>query len=159
MAIGDNIGKDGELHVVVTPSQPPAKVAQIMGKTSGGVPIEMHATATGLADSFTPSSYDADLTMDGTAQSVALVSGARRLTIVNRGVTTEAIRVVFGTSASNAEANLTIAGSLATTGFYWPAIADLPEMLRIGVPDGMTHYAIANAVSGDTQLVSVNQAV
>jgi len=109
---------------------------------------------------FKPSQYDADLTMDGSAQAVALASGVTRVRFVNRGVTTEAIRVAFGTSAANAQANLTIVSGAATTGEWIGAAADQynPEYMP-GVPANATHYAVANAVLGDTQVVSITQGV
>lgn len=139
MSLGQYVSIDGDLEIEIGSTLPPAKVVHEIG--------------------FTPISYDADLTMDGTAQSVALVTGAQKLVIINRGVTTEAIRVAFGASASAAETALGIAGGLAVTGFYWPAIADLASSLEIGVPFGSTHYAIANAVASDTQIVSITQGV
>ena len=80
---------------------------------------------TGLKSSFfTPSQYDADLTMDGTAQTGAIATGATKIQFVNLGATTEAIRVAFGTSALDAGNNLTIAAAAATTGYYIPAEAE-----------------------------------
>ena len=111
---------------------------------------------------FTPSSYDADLTMDGTAQSEALATGTRKIKVGNLGATTEAIRVAFGTSALDAEGNLTIDGTArATTGHYIPALADAgSEAFQVlGVPALATHYAIANAVALDTQTVTVTQGI
>lgn len=114
---------------------------------------------------FTPSSYDADLTMNGTAQSGALASGvARGLGAVyfgNLGATTEAIRVAFGTSAADAEGNLTISAAAATTGHYIPALADggANAFQILGVPANATHYAVANAVAADTQTVTVTQGI
>lgn len=116
-------------------------------------------------DSFKPSQYDADLTMNGTAQSVALASGVSlgngRIYVANRGATTEAIRVAFGTSAANAEANLNIAAGAATTGHYIGAAADVGSQSAqiLGVPALATHYAVANAVAADTQVVSITQGV
>ena len=110
---------------------------------------------------FTPSSYDADLTMDGTAQSVALATGVTKVYFGNLGATTEAIRVAFGTSALDAEGNLNIAAAAATTGHYIPAAADggANAWQILGVPAQATHYAVANAVAADTQVVTVTQGV
>jgi hypothetical protein len=110
-------------------------------------------------DVFTPSQYDADLTMDGTAQSVALATGASKLRIVNTGATTEDIRLVFGSSASAAETNLGIAAAAATTGMVIQPEADGVGTVVIGVPSGATHYAVANAVASDTQVVNVTQGI
>lgn len=114
-----------------------------------------------VMDGFRPVSYDANLTMDGTAQSVALAStvasGCGRVHVVNTGATTEAIRFAFGTSAANAEAGLTIAASAATTGFYIPAAAEGGKPETLGVPSYATYYAVANAVASDTQVVAVTQ--
>lgn len=113
-----------------------------------------------VIDAFRPSSYDADLTMDGTAQSVAIATGAARLRITNRGATTEAIRVAFGTSAANAESNLNIAAAAATTGVYIGAAVDnYPASILLGIPANATHFAVANAVASDTQVVSIEQGV
>ena len=118
-------------------------------------------------DGFKPSQYDADLTMNGTAQAVALASGVSlgdgRIHVVNRGATTEAIRIAFGTSAANAQSNLNMttdgAPERATTGFYLPSIADSDGWIILGVPALATHYAVANAVDSDTQVVSITQGV
>jgi hypothetical protein len=116
-----------------------------------------------MREGFKPSQYDADLTMNGTAQAVALASGVSlgdgRIHVVNRGATTEAIRVAFGTSAANAQANLNISAAAATTGYYIPAIADGIGEAVLGVPALATHYAVANAVAADTQVVSITQGV
>lgn len=108
---------------------------------------------------FVPSTYSADLTMDGTAQSGAIATGAKKIQFCNLGATTEAIRVAFGTSASEAEGNLNIAAAAATTGYYIPAAADAgsQSVAVLGVPPSATYYAVANAVAADTQKVTVNQ--
>lgn len=116
------------------------------------------------ANPFVPSSYDVDLTMNGTAQGVALATGVKngggKIRIVNRGATTEAIRVAFGTSEANAEANLAISAAAATTGYWIGTAADGHKAeVILGVPADATHYAVANAVASDTQVVSVTQGV
>lgn len=110
---------------------------------------------------FIPSSYDTDLTMDGTAQGVAIATGATKIQFANRGATTEAIRVAFGTSELDAEGNLNIAAAAATTGYYIPAAADggSQSVIVLGIPAAATHYAVANAVAADTQTVSVTQGI
>ena len=108
---------------------------------------------------FTPSSYDTDLTMDGTAQGVALASDVAVIRIVNRGATTEGIRVAFGTSETDAEGNLTISAGAATTGLFIPSPADGDGTVLLGVPATATHYAIANDTASDVQIVSVTQGV
>lgn len=121
--------------------------------------------ATHSLDGFKPSQYDTDLTMDGTAQSVALATGVSlgggRVQFSNLGATTEAIRVAFGTSAANAESNLNIAAAAATTGHYIGAAADVGAQSSqiLGVPDLATHYAVANDVAADVQVVSVTQGI
>lgn len=115
---------------------------------------------------FKPSQdYISDLTMDGTAQSVALATGVKlgagNVEIFNQGATTEAIRYAFGTSAANAEANLTISAAAATTGIIVPAYADYANQCRVivGVPLNATHIAIANDTASDTQAVQLIQGV
>lgn len=115
-----------------------------------------------VAEAFKPSSYDADLTMDGTGQAIALASGVKlgegRVRVVNQGVTTEAIRVAFGTSSANAIANLGIAGALAVTGLWIGAAADgFDADIILAVPRTATHLAVANAVVSDTQVVNFTQ--
>ena len=114
-----------------------------------------------LPNTFIPSQYDTNLTMDGSAQSVVLATGVTKVYFANQGAVTEAIRVAFGTSAANAEANLNIAGGLATTGHYIPAAANAGSQSAqtLGVPTLATHYAVANAVAADTLVVSVTQGV
>lgn len=127
-----------------------------------GAPIPV--TIRGDGGAFVLSSYDVDLTMDGTAQAVALATGVKegagRVRIVNRGATTEDIRVAFGDSQSAAETALTISSSRATTGLWIGSAADgyQSEMI-LGVPATATHLAVANATASDTQTVSVTQGV
>jgi len=113
-------------------------------------------------DAFKPSQdYISDLTMDGTAQAIAIATGASRITIFNQGVTTESIRYAFGTSQANAEANLTIAAAAATTGIIIQPYADFSDLCYqlIGIPSLATHVAIANNVASDTQAVQIVQGV
>ena len=127
--------------------------------------VDVTGGAAHTMDGFKPSQYDADLTMNGTAQSVALATsvslGSGRVRVVNLGATTEAIRFAFGTSAANAEANLTHVTNLATTGLYIPSNVDAPGagIVILGVPALATHYAVENAVAADVQVVSVTQGV
>lgn len=108
---------------------------------------------------FTPLQYDADLTMDGTGQAVALAAGARSLLIYNQGATTEDLRVAFGASSAAAITALTVSGSRATTGLYMPAAVDNVAFgaVKLGVPNGATHYAMANATASDVQVVTITQ--
>jgi len=110
---------------------------------------------------FTPSSYDADLTMNGTAQTGALATGATKVQFGNLGATTEAIRVAFGTDAADAALNLTIVAAAATTGYYIPASAEggANAFAVLGRPKLATHYAVANAVALDVQVVTVTQGI
>jgi hypothetical protein len=112
-----------------------------------------------ILNDFTPNAYDADLTMDGTAQSLALKNDTTVVDIYNHGATTEDIRVAFGASAAAAETNLTIATGAATTGYIIPPEGDNIEhcRMRLGVPSGSTHVAVANAVATDVQVVSIAQ--
>jgi len=114
--------------------------------------------AVSKGSSFSPGSYFPDLTMDGTGQALALATGTLKLKVVNRGVTTESIRVAFGTSSANAIANLTITTGAATTGDYIASSADQGDGTIIyGVPANATYFAVANAVAADTQVVSITQ--
>ena len=110
---------------------------------------------------FIPSSYTGNLTMDGTAQVEALATGVRKVQIANLGVTTEAIRVAFGTDATDAGDNLTIVSTAATTGYYIPAAAEggSQSVVVLGVPALATHIAVCRAVTADTQSVAVTQGV
>ena len=126
------------------------------------MPGSVHATdqyGRTLKPDFTPSQYDTDLTMNNTAQGVALATSASKLFIINGGATGKAIRVAFGTSEGNAGDNLTIVSGAATTGHYIPSPADGYGSCVLGVPAGATHYAVANAVAGDTQVVYITQGV
>ena len=124
------------------------------------VPVNVRNGGLQAHTSFIPSQYDADLTMDGTAQSVALATGTTKLRVVNKGATTEDIRIAFGTSSANAEANLTIAAAAATTGMLIVPPVDGGSPFEIlGVPANATHYAVANAVASDTQVVNLTQGV
>jgi len=110
---------------------------------------------------FTPSNYEPDFTMDGTAQSAAIASGASRLRVNNQGGTGEHIRIAFGATAAEAEENLTITTGAATTGHFIAANSNGNGTVSedIGIPANAGFYAIANAVAGDTQAVSVTQGV
>ena len=65
--------------------------------------------------------------------------------------------MAYGISAADAEVNLGIDAAAATAGDYWPAMVDAQPADPLGVPDLMTHAAIANAVAGHTQTVAVTQ--
>jgi hypothetical protein len=136
---------------------------RIQGEDANGVVQEQGFVGDSpkVHSGFIPSSYDPDLTMDGTAQSGALATGATKVQFCNLGATTEAIRVAFGSTALIAEANLTIAAAAATTGYYIPALADAGSgaCVTLTVPSVATHYAVANAVATDVQVVTVNQGV
>lgn len=126
----------------------------------GAIDHEFTNKAANVVDrGFTPLQYDADLTMDGTGQAVALHADARSIQVYNQGATTEDIRVTFGASSAAAITALGISGGLAVTGFYMPAAADDVTMgsFKFGVPAGATHYAIANATVSDTQVVTITQ--
>lgn len=137
----------------------------VSDKDGRRVDVGNRGDAAKTSDGFIPSQYDADLTMDGTAQSVALATGVKlgagRVYFANQGATIETIRVAFGTDAANAEANLNIAGGLATTGHLIGAAADVGSQSAqiLGVPTFATHYAVANAVNGDIQGVAITQGV
>ena len=113
---------------------------------------------------FTPSQYATKLTMDGTAQVVALATGTTKLFIVRTGTTTQDTLVAPGTSSANAETNLGLTGgpptTHATTGeIYIPSPADGYGSVVIGVAEDTTHVAVANATSGDAHVVWVMQGV
>ena len=113
-------------------------------------------------DIFTPSSYDTDITIvAGTTQYGALATGTKKVRFFNRSATTHDARVVFGTSQADALANLTVAGGLATTGYYLPAMADAGSAADkvLGVTDGNTHYAVLNATAAKTPTVAITQGV
>lgn len=131
----------------------------------GGYWAPNKGTADGAAlvrpSAFIPADLSDNLTMNNTAQFIALSADTTKLQITNLGATTEAIRVAFGTSEATAEDNLTIVANAATTGYYIPAIADAgaAAIREIGAPSGSTHVAICNAVAADTQTVLVVQGV
>lgn len=113
-------------------------------------------------DGFAPAQDDIqDLTMDGTAQVVTLPTGCKlgagKVRVYNQGATTEDIRIAFGTSSANAEANLTISGARATTGIVIDPYADVGILClqEFRVPANATHLAVANATAADTQAVQV----
>lgn len=111
-----------------------------------------------VTETFRPSVYAADLTMNGTAQVVAIATGATKLRVSNRGATGKAIRLAFGTSSSEAAANLAVVAAAATTGTYIAAPADgFQGSHIIGIPALATHFAVANAVAADVQVVSIEQ--
>lgn len=132
----------------------------------GSIFVQTHdATGAGFVSDtgFKPSQdLISDLTMNGTAQTVALSSSTRRVVIWNQGATGEVVRYAFGTSQANAEANLTISAAAATTGIKIPAFANFGVMCNtgpIGKPTLATHIAVANAVATHVQLVQIIQGV
>lgn len=137
----------------------PTNHSLLFGVDAAGVPTTLKVNSSGLLatdSSFIPSIYAADLTMNGTAQVVAIASGATKLRVFNRGVTTEAIRLAFGANSSEAQANLTIVAAAATSGLYIPAPIDGHQGAQIiGIPKNATHFAIANALAADVQVVSI----
>ena len=126
------------------------------GYNSAGYPIRK------TISEFVISNYtDTTLTMDNTAQGIALATGATKIQFINTGATTEAIYVAFGTSELDAESNLTHSSDHATTGYYIGSMADYgaAAIQTLSVPAGSTHYAVENAVAGDVQVVKINQGV
>lgn len=109
----------------------------------------------------TPGTYSADLTMDADGESLALADGTKKVYIVNQGVTTEDLRVAFGTTAADAITNLAIVAAAATTGYYLPSNVDVPNagIVTLGVPSGANFIACAPGTAGDTQAVSIVQGV
>jgi len=130
-------------------------------KAPVGVSVAVDSEALRASDGFRPVAYDADRVMNGTAQGFALDAavslGQGRLYVVNTGAATEAVRIAFGTSELDAEANLTHSTNRATTGVYLHAPADGPGAILLGVPSDATHYALENAFAADTQTVVVTQ--
>jgi len=146
------------------------KVTDIVYETDTGDKYEYRGSTAGYRfvkdsspEGFAPAQDDIqDLTMDGTAQVIALSAGVKlgagKVVIFNQGATTESIRYAFGTSSANAAANLTISAAAATTGILVPAYADYGLLCRtdpIRIPALATHLAVANAVAADTQAVQV----
>ena len=114
----------------------------------------------GGGGTFTPSQdFISDLTMNGTAQAIALDSATSGVTVWNQGATTEDIRYAFGTSAANAQAGLTHVTNRATTGVIVPAYSDYAQLcfVTVKVPSNATHIAVENAVASDTQAVQLVQ--
>lgn len=115
---------------------------------------------------FIPSSYDTDITIvAGTAQYGALATGVKlgggKVRFLNRSATTHDARVVFGISEADCLANLNVAGGLATTGYYLPAMADggsASEMV-LTVPALATHYGVLNATASKTPTVAITQGI
>jgi len=107
---------------------------------------------------FTPSSYDADITANNTAQGGALATGVKlgggMLYVYNKG--TGNVRLTFGTSQTNADDNLNIAANAATTGILIPAGVWIPP---ISVPYLSTNYSTLNDVAEETPVFEVNQGV
>lgn len=109
------------------------------------------------------SSYTPDLIMSATGTAFALATGiklgAGGVKVTNLGVTTEAIRVAFGTSEADALLNLTIVAGAATTGDYLPSNVDVPgagvEKYRAGKLD--THCAVGPAVAGKINAVAISE--
>lgn len=111
-------------------------------------------------EAFRPSSYQTDLTMDGTGQPVALATGASKVRISNKGATTQAIRLAFGIDAADAVNNLNIVAGAATTGVFIGSPADgYPGSEMIGAPADATYFAVANAVIAGTPVISLEQGV
>lgn len=103
--------------------------------------------------------YVEDLVMDDTAQSVAIPSGTKAITIFNEGAATETIRCAFGVgvNGSDAESYLTHDTDHATTGIKVPSIADSEFhcLFESRKPALATHVAVENAVAGDRQAVQI----
>lgn len=110
-------------------------------------------------DGFIPKTYSLDLVMNGTGLATALTLVGGRIRVVNRGATTEDIKIAFGASSALAITALGIAGSRALTGLFIPAHTQGLATAILGVPEGATHYAVANATASDTQTVSITQGI
>ena len=124
------------------------------------LPISPGPGAPATTTSFTLSSYsDTALTMDDTAQGVALATGATKIQVTNTGATGLTCQLAFGTTELDAEGNLNIAGGGSTTGALILPAVDGAGSYVFGVPALATHYAIANTDTGETPVVYIAQGV
>lgn len=133
-----------------------------------GATTDWHPIGRNSGGLIAPSAYQADLTMGNDPQTIALATGVKLgggvFEVLNKGVSGEGIRFTFGTSAANAEANLTITGTgataVATTGDWVGSVADgyNPRLAR-QVPSNATHVSVMRDTGGDTQSVSTMQGV
>lgn len=140
------------------------------GTPEGTVFVHVKDDDTARNRKFKPSDYVTALTMNGTAQVITLATGVAlglgTVDIYNKGPTTAAIKVAFGISSADAQANLGLTGVApnvyASTGQYEiPTFADAGTLCReqLSVPALATHMAVANAAAGTTAPVSVAQGV
>lgn len=142
----------------------PALATHIAVAHGATVETAVVSTSQQIRKRFKPSCYAADIAMNGIAQAIPLAVGiklgAGLVRITNRGTAGEAIRVAFGATASEAEANLSMSDGASTDGFYIGSAFDENEpTMLLPVRSDATHIALANAVAGDTPAVSVEQGI
>jgi len=103
---------------------------------------------------FKPSSYESRITTDGIGKTIALSSDATAVRVTNLDATNFAV-VAFGTSASNAIANLTVAGAIGTTG----EVILVSSEKTLGIPVLATHIALITGVNATTPILNIVQGV
>jgi hypothetical protein len=120
---------------------------------------------------FTASSYTGKITSDEDGTTFAIATDAKKLLIQNLETTdvTEFAVLAFGTSAADAQTNLTITGTtpnkISTTGLViggghtGTGSAVRGESIVVDIPVTATHAALGNGTAGDTQVCMVTQGV
>jgi len=114
---------------------------------------------------FAPSSYTGKVTSVNAGTTFAIASGAKKLLLQSAestGVEEFAV-LAFGTSAADAQANLTIVTNASTTGLLVRSADSTaggvaPDLI-VDIPSNATHAALGNYTAGANQVVMVTQGI
>ena|SRR3989304_1962048 len=135
-----------------------------------GKSVAAQGTAEGVAlvteGGFKPSSYTGKISSSEDGTTFAIATGARKLMLQSLDMaaagTAEYAVLAFGTSAADAQANLTITGTtpnkIATTGAVIGSSTKVGEpALILGIPANATHCAVGNGVAATAAQLMVTQ--
>jgi len=115
---------------------------------------------------FKPSSYTGKISSSEDGTTFAIATGATKLMLQSLDMavagTAEYAVVAFGTSAADAQANLTITGTtpnkIATTGAVVGSSTKVGEPpLILGIPANATHCAIGNGIAATVVQLMITQ--
>ena len=114
------------------------------------------ASSTGSA--ITPSNYDGITgTLTAAGDGYALATGATLLSIGVQTAAAGPILLAFGTSEADSESN--VVGTVGSEVGMHLGSGSAGDVYVVGVPSGMTHYAIAENHATPTGVVLVTQGV
>jgi len=134
----------------------------------GMVAVRDASGAARVTDVFKPSSYTGKISSAEAGTTFAIASGATRIMFQSLDMaaagTAEYAVCAFGTSAADAQTNLTKTGTtpniISTTGFVIGSSTNVAQNKEIiGIPANATHCAVGNGIAATVVQLMVTQGV